>query len=424
MRIAQMQSVRGGALCDCQLERWNSLARDSHAHYTGGGMISLADSAAARFAETFGRNPTVIAVAPGRVNFIGEHTDYNDGFVMPLAIDRHVVVAGTPNETSVARIGTSFHNGPLVEIDLARRPVPGDPRWANYVRGVIAGVLARDVKIPGFDGFFDSDLPAGGGLSSSAALEVATATLLESLTRQPLDPSAKALLCQRAEHDYAGVPCGIMDQFASVFGRENQLLLIDCRNQEIRDIEWPAAGFSLIVVNSGVNHELAVSEYAIRRRQCEAAAHALGLPSLRDATLDQLTAAGLDGVLERRARHVISENHRTLDCAAALERGDAAAAGRLMYASHASLRDDYEVSCRELDALVEAARDIGIAGGVFGARMTGGGFGGSAIILADQTKRDSVLRAIIDGYRARTGLEASGFVTRPADGARVLNWRS
>jgi galactokinase len=361
-----------------------------------------------------------MAAAPGRVNFIGEHTDYNDGYVMPLAIERYVVVAGAPNATGVARLRTSYGERAAVEVDVTRPVVPGKPGWANYVRGVIAGMSARGVAVPGFDAFFVSDLPAGAGLSSSAALEVVTATLLEGITCQSLDPVAKALLCQRAEHEFAGVPCGIMDQFASIFGRKDRLLLIDCRNQDIRHIDWPAARLSLIVINSGVRHQLATSEYAIRRRQCEAAAHALRVSSLRDATLDDLAAARLDDVLARRARHVISENQRTLECAAALERGDPMSAGALMYASHDSLRDDYQVSCLELDVLVDLARSIGASNGVHGARMTGGGFGGSVIALVEEASRDAALGSIIAGYRARTGRDAAGFVTRPADGARRL----
>lgn len=360
-----------------------------------------------------------MARAPGRVNLIGEHTDYNDGFVLPMAINRHIVVAAAPNGLRRVRLRSTHGNG-LVEIDLTRPLQPGEPRWANYVRGVIAGYQQHGFPVPGFDAGFVSSLPAGGGLSSSAALEVAAATAIEALAGESIKPVEKALLCQRAEHDFAGTPCGIMDQFASVFGREGHLLLIDCRSLEVRDVPWPGEALALLVINSGIHHELAAGEYALRRQQCQAAASALGL-SLREATRHDLDAVPLDDLIFKRTRHVISENARTLECVTALEAGDWQTVGRLMLASHASLRDDFQVSCGELDTLVELAAAQGISAGVHGARMTGGGFGGSVIVLVDASEAPGIRDIIVDAYFARTGIRADAFITTPSEGARILS---
>src|SRR6266550_678106 len=257
----------------------------------------LAEHTAQRFAKFFGHPPCWLAAAPGRVNLIGEHTDYNDGFVLPMAIDRHTVIAAEPN---AARQITLHNNttGETATINLRTRVGKGKPAWANYVRGVIAGFQQRKLKIAGFNAVIDSNVPIGGGLSSSAALEVATATLLEAVTGQKLDPIEKAVLCQRAEHKFAGVPCGIMDQFTSVLARENHLLLLDCRLRTAQLVPVNDRAVAILIINTNVRHKLADGEYARRRAQCETAARFLGLDALREASMDLLNKArkGLDPV--------------------------------------------------------------------------------------------------------------------------------
>lgn len=384
----------------------------------------LADRTAKRFAKCFGNPPRWLVAAPGRVNLIGEHTDYNDGFVLPMAIERYTVIAA---ETNADRQVTLHSNttGETATIKLKTPVVKGDPAWANYVRGVIAGFQQRKVRISGFNAVIDSSVPFGGGLSSSAALEVATATLLEAMTGHKLDPIEKALLCQRAEHEFAGVPCGIMDQFTSVLARENHLLLLDCRARTAELVPVNDPSVAVLIINTNVRHKLADGEYAQRRSQCETAARLLGLAALRDADLALLLTARkrLAPLVFRRARHVVTENERTLNAARAFSASDWTTLGKLMYASHASLRDDYEVSCPELDAVVEIAQAIGLKGGVIGCRMTGAGFGGCAVSLVKAGAIMELTRRISDAYEKRTGLQPSLFSSRPASGARVLTGR-
>jgi galactokinase len=287
---------------------------------------------------------------------------------------------------------------------------------------VVAGFVARGVKVPGFDAMIHSTVPLGGGLSSSAALEVGMATLLEAITGKTIDPVDKALLCQQAEHQYAGVPCGIMDQFISVMGRKDHLLLLDCRSRKTELVPMSDPSVALLVTNTNVKHELTGGEYAQRRAQCEAAAKTLGIASLRDATAAALEQAKtrMDPVVFRRARHVIGEIERTPRAAQAIRVSDWTRAGQLMYASHDSLRDDYEVSCAELDAVVEIARGIGPKGGVFGCRMTGGGFGGCTVALVKTDAVDAITKKIGGDYKRKTGIAATIFESRPAAGATML----
>jgi len=401
-------------------------------------LAALKARAAERFHARFGREATLFAVGPGRVNLIGEHVDYNDGFVLPMAIERHVLIAADAAEgrrgddqqrsSTVARLA-SAEKPDVVEVACDQPIEPGEPSWANYVRGVMAGFQQRGVTVPGFDAFIDADLPLGGGLSSSAALEVSTATLLEALTHVHLDPVEKALLCQTAEHHFAGVPCGIMDQFASVMGRRDHLLLLDCRSRQVRFVPLSDPSVTVLIINTNVKHELGSGEYAKRRRECEIAAAAMRLDSLRDATMTMLTGARqeLDKVVFRRARHVITEIARTQKAAEAVQADDWRAVGGLMYQSHASLRDDFEVSCAELDALVEIAAGLAEGEGgdslrdsVIGCRMTGGGFGGCAVCLVHTGSAGAVSSHLERAYRLRTGIAASHFTTRPAEGARLL----
>ncbi|NBT13871.1 MAG: galactokinase [Planctomycetia bacterium] len=355
--------------------------------------------------------------APGRVNLIGEHTDYNAGFVLPMAIERGVSIAITRRADDACTFRSASEPG-VATFDLGAPLTPGRTDWTRYPAGVIAGYRRLGWSIPGFDAAVTADLPAGGGLSSSAALEVATATAVETLCGRSLKPLERALLCQRAEHEFAGVPCGIMDQCAVACGRAGHALLIDCRSHEIRAVPFGDGDVSLLVVNSGVRHSLDDGEYARRRAECESAAARLGCRSLRDVTPEGWAACrdALPDRERRRARHVLTENERTLAFVTALGRRDWPAAGRLMRDSHASLRDDYEVSCRELDLLYELASDMP---GVFGCRMTGGGFGGCAIALVSSAAADATAEAIRRGYRDATGIDAVMFTTAAAAGPRI-----
>jgi galactokinase len=386
-------------------------------------LQELAARVSADFSKTFNRPPRWIVAAPGRVNVIGEHVDYNDGFVLPMAIEFFAVMAADRNSDgkNVIRIHSSSEPEPAI-IDLSGPLQPGTPRWSNYPRGVVAGCIAKGFNPGGLDVVLHSTVPLGGGLSSSASLEVSTATLIEAVCGKQMDPVEKALLCQKAEHEYAGVPCGIMDQFISVMGRQDHLLLLDCRSRKTELVPMRDPSVELLIANTNVKHELGSSQYAKRRAQCEAAAKILRVPSLRDATAAQLEAARSvmeDGVF-RRARHVIGEIARTVQTAGHVRASEWAKAGELMYASHRSLRDDYEVSCAELDALVEIAESIGVPGGVYGCRMTGGGFGGCAVALIRSDAVSAISKKLAADYNKKTGLDATIFGSRPASGASVL----
>ena len=381
----------------------------------------MAGRAADLFARCFGHPPRWVVAAPGRVNLIGEHTDYNDGFVLPMAIERYVVIAGDTNAGREVTLH-SVTTGETARFDIRPKVARGEPAWSNYVRGVVAGFAERTKKLPAFDAVIESTLPLGGGLASSAALEVATATLLEAMTGQALEPIAKALLCQRAEHDFAGVPCGIMDQFTSILAQQNHAVLLDCRSRTTTAVPMTDPAITVLIINTNIRHKLAEGEYAQRRSQCEEAAGVLKVPALRDATPAMLEAARgqLDPVVFRRAHHVISENERTLQAAKAMQASDWPAAGQLMYASHASLRDDYQVSCPELDTVVEIAQEIGAAGGVLGCRMTGGGFGGCAVSLVKTDLVQRITRNLDAAYEKKTRRQTTIFYSHPAAGARVL----
>jgi galactokinase len=381
----------------------------------------MAERTAHRFAKCFGHSPQWIAAAPGRVNLIGEHTDYNDGFVLPMAIERYTLVAGDRNADRQATLH-SVTTGETATFSLRTAVKRGEPAWSNYVRGVIAGFQKANKKTGGFDAVIDSTVPFGGGLSSSAALEVATATLLEEISGQKLDPIQKALLCQKAEHDFARVPCGIMDQFASVLAKENHALLLDCRSRVATPVPMTDPKVTVLIINTNVRHKLADGEYAKRRSQCEAAARVLSVPALRDATVKELKSARarMEPVVFRRARHVITENERTVQAARAIQDADWPNVGKLMYASHDSLRKDYEVSCPELDAVVEIAQAIGESGGVIGCRMTGAGFGGCAVSLVATEAVPRITRELGEAYETKTRNQATIFSSRPAAGARIL----
>lgn len=372
--------------------------------------------------DTFGKKASVIAAAPGRVNLIGEHIDYCDGFVLPFALEQNIIIAATPNDSTIVRLASS-QGGDAVEIDISGKITEAEPKWANYPRGVMQYFREQTgCTLPGFDAFITSNVPSGGGLSSSAAFELATATLLEGLTGITLDTKAKALLCQKAEHNYAHCPCGIMDQFASAFGQQDRLVMIDCQSGEPTLVPFENPDLTVIVANTCVEHELSDGGYASRRKATEDGLKIIGKSSWRHVTTEDVEAAReqMGEIVYRRGRHVVGEIQRTVDAAQALENNDFETLGELMYASHASLRDDFEVSCEELDIMVEIAKSFGKDGGVIGSRMTGGGFGGSTVTLCESSKADGIVAAMHTQYLERTGITPEIFISRPSRGARLL----
>lgn len=360
-----------------------------------------------------------IARAPGRVNLMGDHVDYNDGWVLPMAIEREVMLRATLRTDRVA-VFTSRVLEACFALDLDSTPDSGVPPWGRYFQGVLLEFQrATGATLPGFDALIDSTVPQGGGLSSSAALCVATATLFEKMSGRRLAPVEKALLCQKVEHEYAGVPCGLMDQMASVMCRSGHLLLLDCMTNETRHIPFGDAQVAVLVTHSGVSHTLADGAYATRRAQCAAVLQHAGLSSYRELTESALARIrpALDDTLYRRARHVLSENRRTLGVADAIEGGDWDTVGTHLYASHASLAVDYEVSCPELDLLVECARELGPESGVIGARMTGGGFGGCTVTLVRRPFAERVAGILQRRFKETFGHVPACFLTQAAEGA-------
>lgn len=375
------------------------------------------------FQRHFGTSPSVVAASPGRVNLIGEHIDYLDGLVMPVAIDRHLVIEAAPTEDGSFEI-VPVHAGfgspvRFGKEEIDRREAKED-RWLNYVLGVLAGYREAGIEVPGFRAVIHADLPIGAGLSASAALETATALVIEALSGSRLGVVERALLCQRAEHAYAGVPCGIMDQLAVGAGKAGQALLLDCRDFSLRHFPLPEE-LAILVTDTGVKHALADGEYRTRREQCESAMHLLGVDSLRGVSLETLEAGrGLIGeMLFRRARHAVTEMERVVQFSAALETDDLFTLGRILREGHESLRDDYEVSCRELDCLVEAGYAFGADIGHIGTRMTGGGFGGSTISLVRREAAGALQTHLGDAFANGFGKRPNAFITSAVDGASV-----
>lgn len=375
--------------------------------------MSITEEAAQRFREAFGREPEFVVRAPGRVNLIGEHTDYNDGFVLPMALGLETSVAGAMRRDGCVRCYSSSFSE-LAEIDVAGKKAEPGQGWAGYLAGV-AAILRQNRRLWGFDGFVTSSVPIGSGLSSSAALTTAASLAFEAASGFQLAAPERAAACQRAEGVFAGVQCGIMDPFVSSAAEVGHALLLDTRSLETRQVPIPE-GIVVIVADSRKRRGLAGSAYNQRRAECESAASALGVSSLRDANLDLLhDSFGRIGSAElRRARHVVTENKRVLQAVQALEAGDVRAMGRLMDASHDSLRDDYEVSCKELDALTEAARGVE---GCFGSRMTGAGFGGCTVSLVAPEAVERFQRKVAERYELATGLSPVFYVCRAAEGA-------
>jgi galactokinase len=361
----------------------------------------------------------LVARAPGRVNIIGEHTDYNQGFVMPAATEQATWIAVAPRDDDVVRVCSASFEG--VDSFSASTIKPGDGGlpWSGYLRGVVWSLREEGLPVGGVDAAVVGNVPLGAGVSSSASLEVAFAVALLGLAGQTLPRGQLARVCQRAENEYVGMRCGILDQYASVLGREGCAVLVDCRDLSFREIPLGGTGLRIAVCDTAKPRELVGSEYNTRREQCEEAARALGVESLRDADLEALEAARdrLDEVVYRRARHVVTENARCLAAAECLTSGDFAALGRLLVETHASLRDDYEVSCAELDTMVELAL---ATPGCYGARLMGAGFGGSAIALVAAESADDFCTSVTERYMAETGREGSIFTTAPSAGAGLV----
>jgi galactokinase len=370
------------------------------------------------FEAAFGRAPRLYR-APGRVNLIGEHTDYNDGFVMPMALDRSTWVAAAPRNDRRLVVRSREYDETITVGLGTQSPQRSQSHWSDYVRGV-----ATLLESPGADMLIASDVPIGAGLSSSAALEVACGFALADLSGLALDLDTLARTAQRAEHEFAGTQCGIMDQMIACHGRAGHVLQLDTRTLERVYVPLPSR-LRVVVCNTMVAHELASAEYNARRADCEAGVRALSarfpeVRALRDATLGRLDAIRGDVPphVWRRCRHVITENDRVVQAAAALRQSDDAAFGALMAASHASLRDDYEVRCPELDVMTAIVSDLD---GVFGARMTGGGFGGCAIALVDAAAADDRFRETIqDRYQANTGIRPDVWICAPGSGVEEV----
>lgn len=373
------------------------------------------------FARIFGGKPSVVARAPGRVNLIGDHVDYAEGYALPIAIDLDAVCAVRVAEDGRWRVW-SEEMGAQAELEnpAAPNPVPAvEQPWANLVLGVLVGFAREGVRVPPLHIALASDVPMGAGLASSAALEACVATALAELLSAPFFGLALARLCQEAEHRFGGVPCGMMDQITSLLGQAGQAMLVDCRTLDCRFVPVPE-NVRVMVVDSGVRHTLADGGYAQRRKEVEEAARRLGVRVLRDADETVVRNGRLPEPVAARARHVVREIQRTLLAAAALRRGDLELMGMLMYQSHQSLREDFAVSVPELDLIVDEARAAGSAAGVHGARLTGGGFGGSAVVLADAARTAAVGDRLSAAFQRKFRRAPVIRVVRPSAGASLL----
>jgi galactokinase len=383
------------------------------------------------FGHEPGRGPIFVARAPGRLNLIGEHTDYNDGYVLPMAIDRSIAVVCRRIEkpevelvslpTNTRGGASEFPEKASFRLDALRKSK--DMPWINYPQGVAWSMQEKGLPLRGLQGVITGDVPLGAGLSSSAAFEVATALAYSAAAALDVDKLQLALMCQRAENEFVGMRCGIMDQYVSLFAHENSALLIDCMTLEHEVVPLPQTGWSVLVCNTGVKHELVATEYNTRRAECEEALKIIsaaerGIRTWRDIRPEHLRkyADTLSNRQLRRGRHVVSENQRVLDSVAALKRGDLEEFGRLINASHESLRFDFEVSCAELDAMVDLARK---QAGTLGARMVGGGFGGCTVNLVKPDLADRIRESVERGYEKLTGKRPATYLFKAARGAYV-----
>lgn len=370
------------------------------------------------FSRLFQDTPTHLIQAPGRVNLIGEHTDYNDGFVLPCAIDFQTIIAARPRQDQRVRVCAVDYNEAMDTFDIDT-PIQKNKNaeWANYVRGVVSELLARDIPIGGADLVISGNVPQGAGLSSSASLEVAVAQTFKTMYElDHLSPSDLALIGQSAENNFVGCNCGIMDQLISATGQTGHAALIDCRTLDVQPVPLPAET-AILIIHSRVRRGLVDSEYNTRREQCNAAAKHYGVKALRDLSPERLLrdAADLDPLTFKRARHVVTENLRTQEAAIALQRHDLVRMGELMAQSHHSMRDDFEITVAAIDRLVDIVQNvIGREGGV---RMTGGGFGGCVVALVPKEQIDVVRDAVMTQYRSPEGEQAHMYVCQPSAGA-------
>lgn len=370
-----------------------------------------------------GSAPRVAVRAPGRVNLIGEHTDYNDGCVLPIAMSQALYVTASPSPDGRIAVHSNAFNE-TVEFPADNPGSPCDPAWANYVRGVAAMLIRQGIPLKPCRLAIHSDVPLGAGVSSSAALEVGSALALLAMAEQRIQAIPLALLARQAEHEYAHSPCGIMDQFICVLGKARHALMLDCRSQTYEQIPLPFENTTLVIMNTQVKHAIGSSQYPVRQKQCHEGLTILQrsdprLIALRDAHMGMLLQhrSRMDEVVFRRCRHVITEIARVPLAAEAMKAGDAATFGRLMFESHKSLKDDYEVSCTELDTLVDIARQVP---GVYGARMTGGGFGGCAIALIDSGSEHALRAAVKNKYDTRFEQPAIVYTTTASEGATII----
>lgn len=379
--------------------------------------MSLKDKTQSLFAEKFGYPATHAIQAPGRVNLIGEHTDYNDGFVLPCAIDYQTVISCAPRPDRTVRVIAADYDNQEDSFSLDAPIVAHDSQqWSNYVRGVVKHLQKRSNAFGGADLVISGNVPQGAGLSSSASLEVAVGTVFQQLYHLPLDGTQVALNGQEAENQFVGCNCGIMDQLISALGKKDHALLIDCRSLGSKAVSMPE-GVAVIIINSNFKRTLVGSEYNTRREQCETGARFFQQKALRDVELSQFNAVAsqLDPVVAKRVRHVLTENARTVEAADALEKGDLQRMGVLMAESHASMRDDFEITVPQIDTLVEIVKaTIGERGGV---RMTGGGFGGCIVALVPESLVPEVKQAVADQYEAATGIKETFYVCKASQGA-------
>jgi len=382
------------------------------------------DLVAGQFVERFGRPPSVWTQAPGRIDLMGSHTDYNLGYVLTQAIDRNTWIAANPRDDDRVTIQSLNLKGRVV-FNLEQTEYDSDVPWTNYVRGVAAALQQEGYPLIGFDGLIHSTIPFGSGLSSSAALEVATAVLFDALGDLNIDPVQMALICQRAENEFVGLNCGILDQYSSAMGQAGSVLLLDCR--DLSSQTKPLAdGIRVVVCDTRAKRELTGSEYSVRRAQCEEGVRILagfyaGIRSLREVDLEQLEShrADLPSVVYRRCRFIIEENQRVLDIADALARDDRGRISALAAASYAGARDLYEISCDEMEMMMSAMLS---APGVIGARQAGAGFGGCMIACVEQGQVEDFARHVREHYQASSGLESHAYPVLAASGAGPLVW--
>ena len=385
-------------------------------------MANLQEKVTAEFEARFGEAPSFVVRAPGRVNLIGEHTDYNDGFVLPMAIDRAMWMAIRAREDrQVAVYSLDMEETAVFALDTLKHQ---DEGWAEYIKGTAWALQSAGYELIGWEGVMAGDVPIGSGLSSSAALEMATAQAFAAVSGWAFVPATMAKLGQKTENEWMGVNSGIMDQMISASGQEGYALLIDCRSLTTTQVPLPkmpdGGETAVIILDTATRRGLVDSAYNERRSQCEAAAAHFGVPALRDVTLATFEAhvRALDPITYQRGKHVISENERTEAAAVAMAAGDAMTLGELMNESHKSLSRDFEVSSLELDAMVKIARK---QEGCLGARMTGAGFGGCAVALVDSRFTESFVAAVAQTYEARLGLRPNIYISQPTDGAKIVH---